>query len=148
MGDGFGTYIKIDSMIIKEKSIFNIGSSYLCFSYDIYLNEQNNKKSKKFLFLTIFNKEKKFEPLVLGKDKTKYTIGRTNISDIQIDDILLSKINCTLTYNDDLWKIKDGDEKGNNITNGTWFYALDDNEIFNNMNFKSNKYNFYCKFSK
>ena len=53
MGDGFGTYIKIDSMIIKEKSIFNIGSSYLCFSYDIYLNEQNNKKSKKFLFLTI-----------------------------------------------------------------------------------------------
>ena len=40
--EGFGTYIKIDNSIIKEKSIICIGNSYLAFSYDLRFNNQNN----------------------------------------------------------------------------------------------------------
>ena len=96
MGDGYGTYIKIDCITIKEKSIINIGNSYLAFSYNIYLNNQEKNKSKKFLFLKIINKDKQYDPIILGKDKNKYSIGRSKNSDILIEDILLSKINCCL----------------------------------------------------
>ena len=43
--------------------------------------------------------------------------------------------------------IKDENQDGKPSTNGTWLYASEDSEIFNEMIFKSNKYNFYCKFS-
>ena len=147
MGEGYGTYIKIDCFAIKEKSIINIGNSYLAFSYNIYLNNQEKNKSKKFLFLKIINKDKKYDPIILGKDKNKYTIGRSKNSDILIEDILLSKINCCLYYVNDKWMIKDENQDGKPSTNGTWLYASEDSEIFNEMIFKSNKYNFYCKFS-
>ena len=146
MGDGFGTYIKIDDAIIKEKSIINIGNSYLAFSYDIYLNNQEKKKSKKFLFLKIFNQYKEYEPIILGKDKNVYTIGRSKSSDITIDDNLLSKINCNIVCNDGIWKIQDGTGKGKQSTNGIWLYALEDFELFDGMIFRSNKFNFTCKF--
>ena len=147
MGDGYGTYIKIDCFTIKEKSIINIGNSYLAFSYNIYLNNQKKNKSKKFLFLKIINKDKQYDPIILGKDKNKYSIGRSKNSDILIEDILLSKINCCLYYVNDKWMIKDENQDGKPSTNGTWLYASEDSEIFNEMIFKSNKYNFYCKFS-
>ena len=147
MGDGYGTYIKIDCITIKEKSIINIGNSYLAFSYNIYLNNQEKNKSKKFLFLKIINKDKKYDPIILGNDKNKYSIGRSKNSDILIEDVLLSKINCCLYYVNDKWMIKDENQDGKPSTNGTWLYASEDSEIFNEMIFKSNKYNFYCKFS-
>ena len=147
LGDGYGTYIKIDVITIKEKSIFSMGNSYLAFSYDIYLNNQNKKNSKKILFLKIINKDKQYDPIILGKDKNKYTIGRSKNSDILIEDILLSKINCYLYYENNIWKIKDENQDGKPSTNGVWLYASEDNEIFNDMIFKSNNYNFHCKFS-
>ena len=54
MGESFGTYIKIDNTNIKEKAVINIGNTYLAFSYNIYLNNQNKNKSKKYLFLKIY----------------------------------------------------------------------------------------------
>ena len=148
MGGDFGTYIKIDKTTIKEKSIINIGNSYLAFSYNIYLNNLNNNyNSKKLLFLKIINKYKKYEPIILGKDKTKYRIGRSINSDISIDDILISKINCCLYYINGKWILKDENQNGNSSTNGTWLFASEDNEIINEMIFKSNKYIFHCKFS-
>jgi len=148
MEDGFGTYIKISKIPIKEKSIINIGDSYLAFSYNINLNNNNNNKSRKFLFLKIINKDREYEPIILGKDKNEYTIGRTKISDITIDDIHLSKINCCLNYEKYSWYIQDGNRNGNPSTNGTWLYSSEDYEIFDGMIFKSNKYNFCCNLSK
>ena len=40
---------------------------------------------------------------------------------------------------------KDGNEEGNESTNGTWIYALDDIEIKDGMKFKSNSCNFVCR---
>ena len=147
MGNSFGTYIKIDNAIIKEKTVINIGNTYMAFSYNIYLNNQNNCCSKKYLFLKIINDNKEYEPIVLEENKNSYFIGRSKNSDIQIDDVCLSKINCTLYYEDNIWKIQDGERFGNKSTNGTWILASDDNEILDKMIFKSNKYNFYCSFS-
>lgn len=147
MGNSFGTYIKIDNAIIKEKTVINIGNTYMAFSYNIYLNNQNNCCSKKYLFLKIINDNKEYEPIVLDENKNSYFIGRSKNSDIQIDDVCLSKINCTLYYEDNIWKIQDGERFGNKSTNGTWILASEDNEILDKMIFKSNKYNFYCSFS-
>ena len=97
--------------------------------------------------MKIINKDKQYDPIILGKDKNKYTIGRSKNSDILIEDILLSKINCYLYYENDIWKIKDENQDGKPSTNGVWLYASEDNEIFNDMIFKSNNYNFHCKFS-
>lgn len=148
MGFGFGTYIKIDNTNIKENTIINIGDSFLIFSYQIYLNNENEKKlnDKKLIFLKIYNEEGEFQPIVLGKDKELYTIGRSKHSDITINDITLSRINCFLYYKNGIWKIQDGNQQGDFSTNGTWLYASEDIEIINNMIFKSNKFNFYCKF--
>ena len=146
MGNSFGTYIKIDNAIIKEKAVINIGNTYMAFSYNIYLNNQNNCCSKKYLFLKIINDNKEYEPIVLEENKNSYFIGRSKNSDIQIDDVCLSKINCTLYYEDNIWKIQDGERFGNKSTNGTWILASEDIEILDKMIFKSNKYNFYCSF--
>lgn len=110
---------------------------------------KNNKEdiSKKLLFLKIFNENKEFHPIILGKNKNVYLIGRSKDSDIIIEDDFLSKINCFLYNNNSNWNIQDGDQNGIKSTNGTWLYASEDFEIFDDMVFRSNKYNFYCKFS-
>ena len=148
MGDSFGTYIKIDNTIIKEKTVINIGNTYMAFSYNIYLNNQNKTKFKKYLFLKIINENKEYEPIILEEEKNSYYIGRSKNSDIQIDDNCMSKINCTLYFENNIWKLQDGERFGNKSTNGTWMHASEDNEILDKMIFKSNKYNFYCCFSK
>ena len=103
--------------------------------------------SKKLLFLKIFNENKEFHPIILGKYKNVYLIGRSKDSDIIIEDNFLSKINCFLYNNNSNWNIQDGDQNGIKSTNGTWLYASEDFEIFDDMVFRSNNYNFYCKFS-
>ncbi len=150
MGDGFGTYIKIDNISIKENNIFNIGDSFLAFSYKIYLNCDKNDKqmnNHKLLFLKIYSGDKELEPIILGKDKQLYTIGRGKNADITIKDKMLSRINCFIYYDKGIWNIHDGNQSGESSTNGTWLYAFEDIEIHDNMMFKSNKFNFCCKFA-
>ena len=148
MGNGSGTYKKIDNATINDNSIINIGDTLLIFSYQIYLNFENNDKIKnhKILFLKIYSGEEEFQPIILGKDKELYTIGRAKDADISINDITLSRINCFLYYNNDIWKIQDGNQNGEYSTNGTWIYVFEETEIIDNMIFKSNKFNFCCKF--
>ena len=99
------------------------------------------------MFLKIINENKQYEPIILEEDKNSYLIGRSKNCDIQINDNFLSKINCTLYFENEIWKLQDGEKFGNKSTNGTWLYTSEDNEIYDKMIFKSNKYNFYCNFS-
>ena len=50
-------------------------------------------------------------------------------------------------YNNGIWAIQDGNQNGEYSTNGTWIYIFEEREILDNIQFKSNKFNFYCKFS-
>ena len=146
MGDGLGTYIKINNAIIKEQSIINIGNSYLAFSFNMISKNNKEDISKKLLFLKIFNENKEFHPIILGKNKNVYLIGRSKDSDIIIEDDFLSKINCFLYNNNSNWNIQDGDQNGIKSTNGTWLYAFEDINIEQGTIFKSNHYLFICSF--
>ena len=145
MGFGYGTYIKIDNKPIQENTIINIGDTFLIFSYKIFLNFENDKKinDHKILLLKIYNSKGEFEPILLGNGKELYTIGRAKYADISINDIMLSRINSFVYFKNGVWKIQDGNQKGEYSTNGTWMFAFEDIEIFDNMIFKSNKFNFF-----
>ena len=148
MGYGFGTYIKRDKILIKENTIINIGDSYLVFSLKIptEISEENNFNHDNALILQIYNGNKKYEPIIISKsNKILYTIGRSEINDIMIEDKMLSRVHCFIYFDNKNWIIKDGNQYGIQSTNGTWFFAYDDIEIDKEMVFKSNTYNFLCK---
>ena len=79
------------------------------------------------------------------------------MNDIELDDVLSSKINCVIRYNNIKgWMIKDGSETilkngeimRNYSKNGTWILASDNIKITDNMIFKSNFNIFKCNFIK
>ena len=148
MGVGYGTFYKIEEeTIIKENNIINIGESYLIFSFN-NLNEDENQEIKEDdLFLKIYSNEGQYEPIIIQKEDNKiYKLGRSEKCDVVIKDKMLSRVHCILFYLDNNWYIKDGNEKGNESTNGTWLYALEEIEIKEGMKFKSNSCNFICNY--
>ena len=95
--------------------------------------------------LKIYSENYKYEPIVLnGAVKQLYTIGRLELNDIPISDKMLSRIHCTLSYSEKGWTVTDGNETGQESTNGTWIFAYDEMEISDGMQFKSNSCNFTC----
>ena len=147
MGVGYGTFYKIEEeTIIKENSIINIGESYLVFSFNKKNLEDNQDIKEDDLFLKIYSNEGEYSPMIMQSNDKIYKLGRTEKCDVVIRDKMLSRIHCILYYLDNNWYIKDGNDKGNESTNGTWLYALEDIEIKEGMKFKSNSCNFLCKF--
>lgn len=147
MGVGYGTFYKIEEeTIIKENSIINIGESYLVFSFNKKNLEDNQDIKEDDLFLKIYSNEGEYSPMIMQSNDKIYKLGRTEKCDVVIRDKMLSRVHCILYYLDNNWYIKDGNDKGNESTNGTWLYALEDIEIKEGMKFKSNSCNFLCKF--
>ena len=147
MGVGYGTFYKIEEeTIIKENSIINIGESYLVFSFNNKNLEENQEINEDDLFLKIYSNEGEYNPIIIQKNDTIYKLGRTEKCDVIIRDKMLSRVHCILFYLDNNWYIKDGNENGNESTNGTWLYALEDIEIKDGMKFKSNSCNFICSY--
>ena len=149
MGVGYGTFYKIEEeTIIRENTIINIGESYLIFSFNKNNLEENQEINEDDLFLKIYSSEGKYNPMIITKneDNKIYKIERTEKCDVVIRDKMLSRVHCILYYLDNNWYIKDGNEIGNESTNGTWLYALEDIEIKEGMEFKSNSCNFFCKY--
>ena len=147
MGVGYGTFYKIEEeTVIKENSIINIGESYLVFSFNKKDYEDNREVNEEDLFLKIYSNEGEYSPIIIQNNDKIYKLGRTEKCDIVIKDKLLSRVHCIIYYCDNNWYIKDGNEKGNESTNGTWLYAFEDIEIKEGMKFKSNSCNFICSF--
>ena len=173
LGYGLGTFIKIkDPLLLKDNFLISIGDSYLVINLensdekDLVLGNNNNfsnkfdsklKGSGKKLRIKLFekNKDKKGNEYIFPTNNNKIIrIGRKkHNNDIELDDSLVSKINCNIQYNpNEGWYIKDGNEiinsngiiKRKESTNGTWFLAIDDFEIYNGMIFKGNFNLFYC----
>ena len=148
MGYGFGTFILINNILIKENNIINIGDSYIVFSFkmenDISTENESNDES---IYLKIYNGKRTYEPIIIKSkfDKKLYTIGRSENSDLMIEDNMLSREHCFIYYDKNNWYIKDGNKNGGSSTNGTWLFAYEPIEILNEMVFKSNSYNFGCK---
>ena len=144
---GYGTFYKIEERtIIHENSIINIGESYLIFSFNKSNIEGDNNINEDDLFLKIYSSEGEYNPMIIQSCGDKiYKLGRTEKCDVVIRDKMLSRVHCILFFLDNNWYIQDGNEEGNESTNGTWIYALDDIEIKDGMKFKSNSCNFVCR---
>ena len=154
---GFGTFIKIeDSMYLRNKSIINIGDVYLA----IFFSEKNSDKKDIYGFncdlkIKVYNNNNNNKEYTFEKENEKdIKIGRSNFgNDIELNDNLISKINCVIRYNNIKgWMIKDGSDtilkngeiKRNFSKNGTWILASDNIKITDKMIFKSNFNIFKC----
>lgn len=163
LGHGFGTFVKINkSTLIKPNSLVNIGENYLVFTFGIEndgidertgMNNLNNDSvdNEKIINIKIFSGIIKHTVYSYSPSKSPFTIGRSPENEVIIEEGMLSRIHCTVEYFDNNWYISDGNTLNkNNIkrsTNGTWIYALEEIEIFDQMTFKANHNLFVCSFS-
>ena len=156
---GYGTFIKIENEYkIKDNSLFNIGDSYLVFTFnnnennneninnDINNIENINNQNDIYLSLKAYSGSITYEPIIFKYNLNKeITIGRSENSDVILQDKMLSRIHCILFYDENKgWLIKDGNELNQPSTNGTWVFAYDECEIYDEMIFKSNSNLFSC----
>ena len=174
-GLSYGTFIKIQNeLILKDNYVINIGDSYLDISIGIenksFLKDNINNGSKyqrqifsqsdseydNNLNLKIISKDKIYDPVNFLPTKSKIKIGRASNCEIVIDDILLSRIHCTIEYKNNIgWIIRDGYNNNKNneesidikaSTNGTWLFAHEDTPIYEGMILRSDNNLFRCKF--
>jgi len=174
-GMSYGTFIKIQNeLILKDNYVINIGDSYLDISIGIEnksflkdnINNGNNNQKQIFsqsfseydnnLNLKIISKDKIYDPVNFLPTKSKIKIGRASNCEIVIDDILLSRIHCTIEYKNNIgWIIRDGYNNNKNneesidikaSTNGTWLFAHEDTPIYEGMILRSDNNLFRCKF--
>jgi|LakMenEpi03Aug12_release.lakeMendotaPanAssembly.Ray.scaffolds.fasta_scaffold1035162_2 hypothetical protein len=68
-------------------------------------------------------------------------IGRNFVCDIKLEDALLSKVQCTINWDEEEgWKLRDGNgENCRPSTNGTWLYLSEEMEIYDNMVIKASQ---------
>ena len=153
LGFGYGTFAKLmKETLIKDNYLINIGNSYIVCSYGIDDKEKDDDKN--ILNIKIFDNTKRNPFFCKPKENKKYLIGRDIKCDIIIDDSLLSRIHCTIYYDNEkeMWFIHDGTMKKNKegefkySTNGTWLFLIDDTLIENDMIFKANQNLYQCKY--
>ena len=153
LGKGFGTFKKIiEKEKIKDSYLLNIGNSYIVctFGLDEYYQEGDKiEDDDNILNIKVFSEIPQTEPHFFNpKQFKRIYIGRDISCNIIIDDSLLSRIHCTLEYDDEVgWVIYDGkidDNENKKSTNGTWLYLIEEIPIENGLIFKNNKNAFEC----
>ena len=139
---GVGALMKIKKYIMEGNTLINIGGNYLVVYIEknkiiikIFNNsilEGTNKKDKNSINCDL----KEFD---IDENKNLYiNIGRNQNCDVIIEDMMLSKIQCSIEYNsyDKCFYLNDGDGKKES-TNGTWVFILNPTKITNNFMFKA-----------
>ena len=139
---GVGALMKIKKFTMDKNTLINIGSNYLV----IYINNDiitvkifnnntilDSKENKENLGQNCVMKE-----FQIKNKKNIITIGRSQKCDVIIEDMMLSKIQSYIEYNqkDDCFYLHDGDGEKES-TNGTWVFILNPIKITNNFLFKA-----------
>ena len=119
--------------------------------------EENEKeindinKNDNSLNIKIFSMNSQQKIFKLLPSDCPVTIGRSSENTIYIDDDMLSRIHCTIDYNNEKWYINDGfaksgeqEEEVKKSTNGSWIFAYDEIQITDGMIFKANHNLFIC----
>ena len=150
LGNGFGTFYKLEQRtVLKDGYLINIGNSYIV----------SNITNGNGIVLVVYNEYTDKKRYVFTKDDGFICIGRDEEwNDVAIKDGLLSRVHCTVWWDEEVgkWMVSDGkvEDKGVTVgmkggvasTNGTWMYVIEEKEITEGMIFKSN-YNLYmCKY--
>ena len=161
LGSGFGTFKKIVKKAkIKDTYLINIGNSYIVctFGVDEYYPEDkttNVENGDNTLNIKVFSDIPQTEPYFFNpKQFRRIYIGRDISCNIIVDDSLLSRVHCTMEYNDEEgWviydgKIDDDESKNKHSTNGTWLFLIEETQIDDGLIFKNNKNVFECHIVK
>lgn len=139
---GVGALMKIKKYTMEGNTLINIGGNYLV----VYL--EKNKILIKIFNNSILENTPSKDPnytncdvkqIDLDENSSSYTtIGRSQHCDIIIEDMMLSKVQCSIEYNSKTKKIYliDGDGKKES-TNGTWVFILNPTKITDNFMFKA-----------
>ena len=139
---GVGALMKIKKYEMEGNTLINIGGNYLV----VYI-EKTRILIKIFNNSILENTSQK-EANNINCDMKQIdidenidnitTIGRSQHCDIIIEDMMLSKIQCSIEYNSKTKKIYlcDGDDKKES-TNGTWVFILNPTKITDNFMFKA-----------
>ena len=139
---GVGAIMKIKKYAMEGNTLINIGANYLV----IYI-EKNRILIKIFNNSILENTSQKeannincdMKQIDIDENiDSNTTIGRSQHCDIIIEDMMLSKIQCSIEYNSKTKKIYlcDGDDKKES-TNGTWVFILNQTKITDNFMFKA-----------
>jgi len=155
LGRGFGTFKKIiNKAKIKDSYLLNIGNSYIVctFGVDEYYQEgMGIEDGDKTLNIKVFSEIPQTEPHFFNPKQFKRVyIGRDISCNIIVDDSLLSRVHCTIEYDEEEgWviydgKINDDENKNKPSTNGTWLYLIEEIPIEDGLIFKNNKNAFEC----
>ena len=155
LGKGFGTFIKILGWTeIKNNFLLNIGENYLIFSIGDDNDEENefDDKNNEPLNIKIVSVNIQQKNIKILPSDCPIKIGRSEENNIFIDDDLLSRVHCTIDFNNNKWYIIDGNAKNGlkedkeikNSTNGSWIYAFEETPITDKLIFKANHNLFIC----
>ena len=139
---GVGALMKIKKYAMEGNTLINIGGNYLV----VYI-EKTRILIKIFNNSILENTPRKdtnysncdIKQIDLDENQNSFTtIGRSQHCDIIIEDMMLSKIQCSIEYNAKTKKIYliDGDWKKES-TNGTWVFILNPTKITDNFMFKA-----------
>lgn len=120
---GTGLFVRVkEKLTIDRDMIISFCSSHMIVQVESDKNSSNNNDKiikVKFIQGPYQNKEKSFS----SKDKTQVRIGRAKEAEILYKDDSVSRIQCTLSYENSDWVLYDGSlENGGNktSTNGLW----------------------------
>ena len=139
---GVGALMKIKKYPMEGNTLINIGGNYLV----VYIEKDRilikifnnsileNTQPKDASYTNCDIKQIDLEE----KSNSNTTIGRSQHCDIIIEDMMLSKVQCSIEYNAETKKIYlcDGDGKKES-TNGTWVFILNPTKITDNFMFKA-----------
>ena len=107
------------------------------------------------LNIKVFSDIPQTEPYFFNpKQFRRIYIGRDISCNIIVDDSLLSRVHCTMEYDEEEgWiiydgKIDDDESKNKPSTNGTWLFLIEETPIEDGLIFKNNKNAFECHIVK
>ena len=155
LGHGYGTFMKInEECILKDNYLINIGNSYIVCIFGVEDFEEDGEISnaEKILNIKVFSENPQNNTFFYNPSQIKKIfIGRDMLCNIIVDDTLLSRIHCTIEYDEQKgWIIYDGKKDDSDFennkpsTNGTWLYLVEETKIKNGMIFKSNQNIYEC----
>ena len=169
LGIGYGIFASVEEPLeLKDSVLINLCQTYIV--ANLSFEQLHTRKDAKLhkttvpnLKLKVFGGESQGEEYLFKSDESlkisdqeissspvdsldqshkpiKILIGRSELCHIQIKDKMLSRVQCTITFNPDrkCWQIQDG-YNGRRSTNGIWWYLKESQPIVEGMKLKANQ---------
>ena len=142
LGEGTGTFVRLDNpLMLKNGYIISFGDSHMVVQLqgEADANILNSNLTVRFLDGPKIDQIYSFTP-----EEGPIQIGRMVDCRIRFDDNSLSRYQCTIRFENEKWVLRDGDGKKSS-TNGTWLFADEYFDIYEDLVFKAGQTLFQAK---